>query len=82
MHAFAYYVPQNPDYFGVYLGFLEAATNLYGYLSPEYKAVLNAFAAVGFGFKASDSTDPEFEYANIFHVDPIGLTARVYSVVT
>ncbi len=57
--------------------FLEAATDLYGLGSMEYRAVMRAFGAIRVGAGWQDTQPPEILYAQIYDVDPRERVAKL-----
>jgi Zn-dependent metalloprotease len=75
-HAVAYEIIGTPTYAGMRTAFLQAAKDLYGFNSMEYKAVKRAFAAIRVGDSVNDLQNPEITYAKIFGINLTDMTAK------
>ena len=74
--AVIYHLAGTPTYWRMRLAFLDAAEDLYGLHSTQYRAVQRAFAGIRVGWVTPDNEDPELTYVKIYDIDHTDMTAR------
>ncbi len=65
-----HYLTPNAKYLDAYYGSLQATTDLYGSSGLEYKAVNDAWLAVGIGFATGINTPPNTENTSALNIYP------------